>query len=419
MVVVSATNGKTTTAAMLAAMAAGAGLRVSHNLSGANLRSGIITTLMDTTRPVDLVLLEVDEATLPTVVQELQPDVVALGNLFRDQLDRYGELDTVQEAWEAMARSLPSHTQLVAVADDPRVANVAAQAPAAATWAGGGPDLPGSERLPDHADARTCDACGTQLDHAVVWVGHLGAWSCPGCGRTRPVPQVRLAGVSTADIDRQQVTITAGDDELRLELALPGLFNAYNLLLAVAVARSIDIPTSSITSGIHRFRAAFGRFERVALPDGRRLLLVLAKNPTGLSEVARTIAEVPHPPPVVLVALSDGIADGRDPSWTWDADLSPLRPHVSEVIATGTRPEEMALRLAYDGWAREAITVEEDLGSALDELLDRAADPTCVLTYTAMLELRRILRRRGWARSMWEADQPPAAASAPGPGEAP
>jgi len=398
--VVSATNGKTTTTAM-AAEILGSRHRLAHNASGANLVSGVASTLLASSG-AELGLFEVDEGALAEVVRRVEPRAVCLGNLFRDQLDRYGELEQVAERWRGTMTRLPDTTTLVVNADDPQVGDLARERPGSITF---GLDDPAHARpsLQHAADSKYCLRCGTPYDYAAAYVGHLGDYRCPACGHDRPPLDVSARAIELRGLDGVAFDLTTPDGSARVELALPGLYNVYNALAAAALARSLGSSLEEVAGGLERVGAAFGRFERIAVGD-RRLLLLLIKNPAGANEAIRTLVDG-GAPKLVLVALNDAIADGRDVSWIWDVDFEPLIGSLETLVASGTRAAELALRFAYGGLGRDRIEVEPDLERALDrglQLTPSGGELVLLPTYTAMLALRRIVAERGYVRQYWE-----------------
>jgi UDP-N-acetylmuramyl tripeptide synthase len=394
--VVSATNGKTTTAAMAAEILRPR-FRLAHNRSGANLVSGVASTLL-ASDGAELGLLEVDEGALPEVMRRVRPRAVLLGNLFRDQLDRYGELELIAERWRAAVDALPQTTTVVLNADDPQVGSLGAGVHY-------GLDDPSVARpsLQHAADSKYCIRCGTPYDYAAAYVGHLGDYRCPACGHARPHLQVSARAIELHGLERAAFDLVTPDGTRRVELALPGLYNVYNALGAAALARAVGATLEEIVDGLGRFSAAFGRFERIPV-DGKQLLLLLVKNPAGANEAIRTLVEG-RPPQVVVVALNDAIADGRDVSWIWDVDFEPLLDGLQRVVATGGRAAELALRFKYGGLDGDAIDVEPELDRALDRGLALTSDGgelVVLPTYTAMLALQRIVADRGLAKKYWE-----------------
>ncbi len=398
-VAISATNGKTTTAKMLAEMLAPE-RTLCRNTAGANLASGVASALLHT-QGADLGVFEVDEAALPAVARSLRPRATVLGNLFRDQLDRYGELEAIAARWQDMTAALPAGSHLVRNGDDPLLASLGHDGPTLTF----GIDHPGSElREMQHAsDSKWCPACGTRLLYDHVYLGHLGDWSCPGCGRRRPDLDVWADTISPMGLDGTRFVLRTPLGDAAVELPLPGLYNVYNALAAAAAACAVGgVDVARVAAGLERFDAAFGRFERLRVGE-RDAVLLLAKNPAGANELIRTLAADDRPKQL-LVALNDRIADGRDISWIWDVDFELLAGHVQEVVTTGTRAAEMAMRLKYGGVEAGRLVVVGGIAAALDRALAGGEGPVYLLcTYTAMLELRAVLHRRGVVRPYWEA----------------
>jgi UDP-N-acetylmuramyl tripeptide synthase len=398
-VLVSATNGKTTTAAMAAEILRPR-LRLAHNASGANLVSGVASTLL-AAGGAELGLFEVDEAALPEVARRVRPRAVLLGNLFRDQLDRYGELEHVAEGWRWALAGL-EETLVVANADDPLVAELVRGRARLRTF---GLDDPARARpsLQHAADSKYCPACGRPFDYAAAYVGHLGDYACPAGDRARPPLDVAARAIELRGLDGSSFTLATPEGEARVRLALPGLYNVYNAAAAAALAGALAVPLAETAAGLERFTAAFGRFERIAVGD-RRLLMLLVKNPAGANEAVRTLLEGAAPA-LAVVALNDEIADGRDVSWIWDVDFEPLLAGLERVVVTGGRAAELALRFAYGGLDRGRIEVVPALERALDrglELTPPGGELVVLPTYTAMLGLRGIVTRRGHVEPYWE-----------------
>src|ERR671936_2323038 len=333
--IVSATNGKTTTAAM-AAEILGARVRLAHNRSGANLVSGVASALLDA-HDAELGLFEVDEAALPEVAARIRPRALCLANLFRDQLDRYGELEHVAARWRAAVRALGPDAALVVNADDPQVGELARERPDAVAFGVDDPRL-ARPSLQHAADSKYCVRCGTPYEYAAAYVGHLGDYRCPACGHGRPNLDLAAREISLHGLDSVDFVLTTTDEARIIRLRVPGLYNVYNALAAAALASSLDASLDDIEAGLEGFSAAFGRFERIAIGD-RQLLMLLIKNPAGANEAVRTIVDG-APPRLAVIALNDGIADGRDVSWIWDVDFEPLIQRLEKLVATGARAAE-------------------------------------------------------------------------------
>jgi lipid II isoglutaminyl synthase (glutamine-hydrolysing) len=397
---ISATNGKTTTAAMVAEIIGGR-TRLAHNSSGANLVSGVASTLLSS-RGSELGLFEVDEAALPEVARRVRPRALALGNLFRDQLDRYGELELVAERWRRAVEALGADTTLVVNGDDPQVGDLSRERKGSIVY---GVDDPSQavSALQHAADSKWCLRCGTPYEYAAAYVGHLGNYRCPACGHSRPPLDLVARSISLEGLDAVRFELVDAERALPVRLALPGLYNVYNALAAAALARVLGATDDEVKDGLERFTPAFGRFERLDLGD-RRLLMLLVKNPTGANEVVRTLV-AGGAPRLAVLALNDGIADGRDVSWIWDVDFEPLLERLERVVLTGERAAELALRFKYAGFDPDAIDVVPELERGLDRGLDLAPEGSelvVIPTYTAMLRLRRIVTDRGFAKPYWE-----------------
>jgi lipid II isoglutaminyl synthase (glutamine-hydrolysing) len=410
-VVVSGTNGKTTTSRILAAIATKAGLSPLRNDTGSNLMRGLGASLIRQTAITGnlhkgdhvLGLFEVDEAALPEVLATVKPRSVLLLDLFRDQLDRYGEVATLARLWESAVSKLPSSAGLVANADDPLVTEAASKASGDPLYFGI-ESTDRQEQIREHAsDVKSCPRCSGPIAYSVIFLGHLGHYRCSNCTFARPTPAVRAESVELMGMEGSAFRLVVGSQKEEIRYPLPGLYNVYNALGAAALALGLDVPLAEVKAGLERFSGAFGRFERIALGD-RRVLMLLIKNPAGANEVVRTIVEA-APPQVAVVALNDAIADGRDVSWIWDVDFEPLLDGLVRVVATGSRAAELALRFAYGGMARGRIDVIPSLEGALDrglELTPAGGELMLLPTYTAMLALRRIVAGRGHVKDYWE-----------------
>ncbi|HVY76896.1 MAG TPA: MurT ligase domain-containing protein [Solirubrobacterales bacterium] len=402
--IVSATNGKTTTAGMIAAALTAAGRHPVHNRAGSNMTWGVATALLE--QRGEEGLFEVDEAWLSRVAAQLDPTLIVLGNLFRDQLDRYGEMETLAADWAATVAERSGRSRFVLNADDPTIADLGRDGAGArrqgVTYFG---IEDASQALPElqHAfDAMHCRRCGHPYAYERAFVGHLGHYSCPNCGANRPTPDVAATSISLRGMDGSRLTVRTPAGELRLELPLPGLYNAYNALAAIAAALELGVPAETVASALETTRAAFGRVETIEV-DATRLSILLIKNPAGANEVLRTLLlEAGTGKLDLWIGLNDRIADGRDVSWVWDADFELLAGAVRRVVCAGTRAPEMALRLKYAGWPEEAIEVEAGIERSLDRALEGCGERLFSLpTYTALLELRKLLSARGLAEEFW------------------
>lgn len=397
---VSATNGKTTTCAMIAEIVSPQ-LRLVRNGSGANLASGIAAALA--TRAAgraDLALFECDEAALPGVVRDLSPHTIALGNLFRDQLDRYGELETLAARWRTLVAELPLETMLVVCADDPVAADLADGRRRAIRY-GIDDETVALDSMQHAADSRFCVRCGAPYRYAAIYLGHLGDFHCPSCGHARPPLDVLAHEIDFDGVDGVRFTLATATEQMPVALKVPGLYNVENALAAAGVCLSLGFSLATIASGLNRFAGAFGRAQRVSV-GGREAVMLLIKNPAGANEVLRTL---PSQGVVAQICLNDRIADGRDVSWIWDVDWERTADSISHVVCSGNRALDMALRLKYAGLELDRIEVVDDCEAGLDRALERAPAGARVMllpTYTAMLELQGVFAARGLVAPYWE-----------------
>jgi len=393
-IMVTGTNGKTTTANLLASILREAGRGFAFNQAGANLVTGITGALIQNTRwsglaRASLALLEVDEATVPKFCEQVSPSLAIVTNFFRDQLDRYGELDTTVRL---VRESLPKETVLVLNADDPLVAQFGTNHAEAIYY--------GVECTPDSVresqetrEARFCPLCGTALDYTLFHYGQLGIFNCLGCGFHRFEP-----GILAQDVYLKEGLLLFRVGVTSFTIALQGYYNLYNALAALTAARQLGLNDDLIEKGLRRFIPQAGRMERFYLPEGE-ITLTLVKNPTGFDQVIQTMLGVDKPLRI-LIGINDLAADGRDISWLWDVNFERLGIHearIHQVICTGLRAEDIALRLKYAGVSERKLILEHTLVGALNLLQTNRAseEATFILpTYTLLFPLREILESR-------------------------
>jgi UDP-N-acetylmuramyl tripeptide synthase len=410
-VVITGTNGKTTTSGLVAYVLREGGLRVWRNREGSNLARGVASALLMRSSPAGALreggdasfVFEVDEAAFPQVVKDLGPRIIAITNLFRDQLDRYGEVDIVAERWRDSLKTLPASTTLVLNADDPAVAALADSFGGRVIYFGveDAPDITEQAERVQAIDTRTCPRCRGALTYSRRFYSHIGHWACAQCDYARPQPAVSARAISLASLERSRFELALPEGSTTVTAALPGLYNVYNALAAAAVGVALGLSPDVIRQGIGRFSPAFGRAERIAV-NGRICHILLAKNPTGINEVLRALASdgAKHH---LLMLLNDRAADGEDVSWIWDADIEQAPPIAASVITGGSRAYDLALRLKYAGRAPDAV--EPDIARALALALERTPVGQTLYvipTYTAMLAVRGELERQGFAPHYWE-----------------
>ena len=414
--VISATNGKTTTAGMLAGAMRASGRDPVHNRAGSNMTWGVATALLEQTGEEGL--FEVDEAWVPHVVEALDPRLLVLGNLFRDQLDRYGELERLADTWEGVVAEREGRSRFVLNADDPLVADLGRDRELrrrdGVTFFGIEDERQALPELQHAHDAKHCRRCGTPYRYERAFVGHLGHYDCPNCEAGRPVPDLAATAIELDGMRGSRLTIRSPEGEVRLRLPIPGLYNVYNALAALGAARDLGLDLEGAAAALERMQAVFGRVETIEVGE-RPLSILLIKNPAGANEILRTLllesgqddgggrpSRDVEAGLDLWLALNDKIADGRDVSWIWDADFELLDQSVASVVCAGTRAPEMAVRLKYAGWPAERIVVRDSIRDSLDEALAAGSGPLYALpTYTALLELRTLLADRGLAPDYW------------------
>ncbi len=404
--VISATNGKTTTATITATILEGAGWRLVHNRAGANMAGGIASTLLAASRGQsgiagDAGLFEVDEFWLDTVTGQVRPRALLLANLFRDQLDRYGELETIADRWAQVVTAFPNDRALVLNADDPLIADLG-RGRETATYFGIEDDSLALPEMQHASDSKHCRRCGAPYRYEAVYLGHLGHYHCENCGRHRPQPSVRAEHITLHGTRSATFTLVTPGGRREVSLTLPGLYNVYNALASTALCLALGVDFDQIVAGLEAATAAFGRAETIAIGD-TSLQIMLIKNPAGANEILRTLA-LESDALDVLAVLNDRIADGRDVSWIWDSDFELLTPHLRTVTCAGTRAAELAVRLKYAGVPAAKLSVVPALDEALDHAVGAAEGHLYALpTYTALLALREELADRGLVRRYWEA----------------
>jgi lipid II isoglutaminyl synthase (glutamine-hydrolysing) len=411
-VIVAGTNGKTTTTRMIADVFEVVPWKVVHNRSGSNLVRGVTAAFVQSASVTgriggDVGVIEADEAALPELIRRVQPRFVLLNNLFRDQLDRYGELDTIAKTWRGVLRELPATTTVIVNGDDPTLVAISDDIPARRVCFGLDERTHLLDALPHAADAAICRVCGADLGYNALYVSHLGDWYCTGCDRKRPQLQYTGSEIELHGVTSLAMRITGEPgDAFDMQVGVPGLYNAYNALAAAAVARESGVPWEMIAKAFAAFRSAFGRIERVSC-KGRELTLALVKNPTGFNEVLRMLtAETGGLQLPTMIAINDLDADGRDVSWLWDVDFELLAEGEGDLYTTGLRGPDMANRLKYAGVATSRIhMLPNDVTAAFDAFVDalpEGAGAYILPTYTAMLALRKTLADRGIVTAFWE-----------------
>ncbi len=409
--VVTGTNGKTTTTALIRNILKAAGYSYIHNQSGSNMSWGVASALVASTSwrgtiNADWALLEADEGAFPKIVQDTCPFVVMVTNIFRDQLDRFGEIDRIQDAIDRGLQLQPAGGFQVVNADDPSLISLGGAEGKKRLTYGLELDLPEDNFKNTGRDTKTCPLCKKKLVYKRIYFAHLGHYYCPSCSFRRPLPDVQLTGLKINADGTSRLEIKASGSQICINSPLPGTYNYYNLLAALTCALALQVPESIAVDALETANPSFGRMENFTV-DNRELVMALIKNPVGANEVLRTILNKAEKA-TLLVAINDKIADGTDVSWLWDVDFEQLAAGsdlLSTTFASGLRAWDMAVRFKYAGLDQRLIQVDENSGNALRRSL-QATPPGGKLyilpTYTAMLEIRRHLNQMGYGRPYWE-----------------
>jgi UDP-N-acetylmuramyl tripeptide synthase len=380
-ILIAGTNGKTTTSLLLKTILENTGYRIAHNSTGANLENGLITALLSSTNivgtlDVDYAILEVDENIVPKVLTPLQPRIILCLNLFRDQLDRYGEVDTISKRWTKVISTLPPETVVIPNADDPTLSHLGQQLPQKVLFFGLNEPEHYLEAIPHAVDSIYCPKCGHSLDYKGVYLSHLGDFTCPKCGFSKSKPSLESS-------EWPQILV--------------GLYNKYNTLAAVTAARELGVDEATIKNTINNFQAAFGRAEDLVI-NGKKVRILLSKNPVGTNETIRVVTQSTDK--TTLLVLNDRTPDGTDVSWIWDVDTEKLVERGGTLVVSGDRVYDMALRLRYSEKSPEStlnLIVQEDLRQAIATALEHTPENETLHilpTYSAMLEVREVLTGR-------------------------
>jgi UDP-N-acetylmuramyl tripeptide synthase len=414
-ILVTGVNGKTTTARMIAHGLSDGQIKIVQNRTGGNLLWGVVSTAIIAPRN-SVALFEVDEAAIYQVVKFLKPNLVLFHNLGRDQLDRYGEIDNIWKKWAEIVKDLPKDTKIVLNADDPFTASLKRYAKGQVYLYGVSDTSVMSNFRPAYADARLCLECGSPLRYKKILISHSGYFYCPNCKFRRPTPTVSAGKVAILG-NSSKMVIEAKRTRVILDVPLIGLFNAVNALAATTALMVLGLNLEKIAKKISTFSGAFGRFEKIKA-GAKFLEIILIKNPAGATEVLREfqrrkakraggINSVGVQPwhKIIVVGINDKLADGTDVSWLWDAEFELLSGQAAKFLTTGTRALDMALRLKYAGVPEKNICVESDLNKAIKLGLEKISEGETLpvlLTYTALLETKKILAKKGIGKHYWK-----------------
>lgn len=396
---VTGTNGKTTTSGLLAGIIQADARKLAHNRKGANMPAGLTTAMAQASSltgklNVDNTLLEIDEAYLPKITENITPKTIALTNLFRDQLDRYGELDTTAKKVFSGINNIPTKENLTLVvnADDPITTSVAEQLDCKKLYYGidNIVFLSGNVDINSQKEITTC-RCGKNFEYQKTFYSHLGHYSC-SCGKKRPFADVLATNVEI-NVDSSDISLVTPLGSFSVTLKMPGLYNVYNALCAITTAINLNIQPEVIIKGIENYSTVFGRAETMKIKD-KNVLVQLIKNPVGATEVLKTVSNDPNSR--LIIAINDNYADGRDVSWLWDAEFELLNNHQKTIICSGVRASDMAVRLKYAGVNTKFIAVNESIKESIEKMIKNInpEEKLYILpTYTVLLDMQTFMPR--------------------------
>ncbi|MFA6308260.1 MAG: MurT ligase domain-containing protein [Clostridia bacterium] len=410
LIMVTGTNGKTTTTLIIAKMLEENGIEYITNKSGANLVSGITATFIDAVNlmgksTVKTALIEIDEAAFNKFSEQRSPDILVVTNFFRDQLDRYGELYSTLLKVKLGIVNSPG-VKLVLNADDSLCASLGKDTGRDSVYYGFEKEAYNFNSKNSGSDATFCIYCKTKYEYMQKVYGHLGHFLCPNCGYTRPATEITCSKITALKSSNSIVKIRLSNTEHDIKINLPGLYNIYNALAALGVSKLFNLDTEKSVRALSIFDSGFGRMESIDV-FGKTINVILVKNPTGFNQVLSFLFTEEKDMQIAF-AINDKIADGTDVSWLWDVDFEELRTienKIGIIYASGIRADDMALRLKYAGVSTEKIQIEEDYNNLIEIGLSNTKEGQTFYilpTYTAMLAIRKILKKKYKLKEFWK-----------------
>lgn len=398
-ILVTGTNGKTTTTSMITNIFKKKGYRVITNNTGANLFRGIVSCFIDNYRffksnKGSYAIIEVDEANLKFVTEYLNPEIITVTNLFRDQLDRYGEVYTTLEKILEGIKKVPSST-LVLNGDDSLFGHL--DVPNPKVYYGFSNPFNDNNTVDINADAKFCKMCKTPYSYNFITYNHLGDYYCTECGYKRPELKYKLDGILELTPNSSNVLINNNE----VTISQSGIYNIYNGLCAYSIASEMGIENHVIASSLGKVDSSFGRQEEIEI-EGKKVKIILVKNPAGYNQALDTLC-LNKEDFSTLFMLNDNYADGRDVSWIWDVNFEKLSSlPIKDIFISGIRLYDMAVRLKTAGLNEENFIIEENYGELTEKLKKSNTDRIYILaTYTAMINYRKFLYSKGYIKKLW------------------
>jgi len=405
-VIVTGTNGKTTTSRMIEQSWLDSGISYFANKSGANLLSGVTaefamhSSLTGKCRYTHA-LIESDEAAWKAISKYVDAKAVVVTNVFRDQLDRYGEVThTLENIRIGLANS--KNAVVVLNADDSLCTSLSLELPNRVIFYGVNVPIYRT-RVAELSDAPYCIRCKNEYVYDYVTYGHLGKYRCPVCGYRRPEPSVAVEKILSSDEERSVVVIGLDGREFETTINLPGGYNIYNACSAMAAGKALGLDPETVAGSLSGFACGFGRMEKFRIHD-TDVRMILIKNPAGCNQVLNFLTARTEPF-VFAACLNDRAQDGTDVSWIWDVDferLTSMDRTLAEIYVSGIRAEDMALRFKYAGFPTERLHVVKDYRQLVEQATSHGLPVFAMPTYTAMLDLRGTISKAYGFKEFWE-----------------
>lgn len=392
-IIITATNGKTTVAAMIGQFLTNQNIKFVNNLTGSNLARGIAASLVNKSNlfgklNLDYGIFEVDEALLPYAIKNINPQIVVLGNLFRDQLDRYGEVDAISKKWQSALKSANKNINLICNADDPAIANSAQYFSGRKIFYGINDKVKKENQKVESArDTNLCFNCFSLLTYKNIYFAHLGDYYCPNCDFKKPKLDFFASGITAQN---NRIAFKLNNSKIQYNFNIAGVYNIYNILAATLTLKTVGFDEKEVLESIKNFKPVFGRMETFKI-DGKKFEMILIKNPAGANAVLNALDSNAK---YFILALNDKLADGTDVSWIWDTDWEKIA-QAKEIFFTGSRKYAIALRLKYAGFSN--IKTFNNYWEAINEMSKKATSDEKIYilpSYTAMLEIRKILENK-------------------------
>lgn len=407
-IIVTGTNGKTTSCRIIEEGLKQAGKTYFINKSGANLITGITASfIMNSTifgkSKYEYAIVECDENAFKEVSRYIHCDVVLVTNVFRDQLDRYGEVTHTLNAIKESIKNLPNAT-ICLNADCSLTYSISGEIPNKIVTFGINSPFDKESKAPEISDAKYCLFCKNEYSYSYHTYGHLGGFECKKCGYKRPDVDF---GVNSVVELKQNYSVVEADfagDRNLVKINIGGAYNIYNAVGCAAGLSCLGLDNATIIKALEEFNGAFGRMEQFDC-KGNKLNIILVKNPAGFSQTMSFLKSI-NDDCTLIFSLNDNAADGRDVSWIWDVDFVDIfqKANIKDVFVTGKRCYDMAIRLKYEGVGNREIQVieNEDYNRLVDIAESQSRDVYIIPTYTSMMTMRPVIAKRLGGKEFWE-----------------